>query len=51
MKGLIVKTVELYYSKTRIDKAGERLKENPTSENDISDALKILSNWRAYHAQ
>lgn len=45
---IFMKSTQLKYSKTEIDKAGTFLKEkknqNPTK------ALNILSNWRTYHA-
>lgn len=45
-----MKSVELNYSKTKIDRAGELLKNRTGSNDEIADALDILSNWRAYHA-
>lgn len=38
------------YSKTRIDRAGELLKEKSGSDEDVASALDILSSWRAFHA-
>lgn len=45
-----MKSVELKYSKTKIDRAGELLKNRASSDEDIAKALEILSSWRAYHA-
>lgn len=45
-----MKSVELEYSKSKIDKAGELLKTKDGSQDDITRALDVLSNWRAYHA-
>lgn len=45
-----MKLVELHYSKSKIDKAGELLKGFPNSRNEMSEAWDILSNWRAMHA-
>lgn len=45
-----MKFVELKYSKAKIDKAGELLKQGPDSPYEMAEALKILSNWRAIHA-
>lgn len=45
-----MKTVELHYSKTKIDKAGELLKSRIVSSHEKFQALDILSNWRAIHA-
>lgn len=45
-----MKSVELEYSKTKIDQAGEILKNKASDPKDIAKALDILSNWRAYHA-
>lgn len=45
-----MKSVVLKYSKTKIDKAGNKLKANGLSEAELRGSLEILSNWRAYHA-
>lgn len=45
-----MRSVKLKYSKTQIDKAGMVLKKKTGSEKEISNALGVLSNWRAYHA-
>ncbi|MBC7539007.1 MAG: hypothetical protein H7281_09310 [Bacteriovorax sp.] len=45
-----MKVVELKYSKSKIDKAGEILKKVGFKTADTDDALDILSNWRAFHA-
>jgi len=45
-----MKSTELEYSKTKIDRAGELLKSKKGSEDEIAKALEVLSNWRAYHA-
>ena len=45
-----MKSVELNYSKTKIDKAGELLKSKDVSNREKHMALDILSNWRAIHA-
>lgn len=44
-----MKSTELAYSKTKIDQAGESLK-NRSSGDNLTHALDILSSWRAYHA-
>lgn len=44
-----MKSVELHYSKTKIDKAGELLKNTAVSSDEKLQALDILSNWRATH--
>lgn len=41
---------ELKYSKTKIDRAGEVLKDKASSKGEIAKALDTLSSWRAYHA-
>lgn len=41
---------ELEYSKTKIDQAGEVLKNKESAPEEIARALDILSSWRAYHA-
>lgn len=45
-----MKSVDLKYSKTKVDKAGELLKNKKSSKDEISMAFEVLSNWRAYHA-
>ena len=45
-----MKSAGLQYSKTKIDRAGELLKNGNASEAEIANALEVLSNWRAYHA-
>jgi hypothetical protein len=45
-----MKAVEFDYSKTKIDRAGELLKDKSGSDEDMANALEILSSWRAYHA-
>lgn len=45
-----MKSVELKYSKAKIDKAGQALKDNNLSEVKRGEYLEILSNWRAFHA-
>ncbi len=45
-----MKSAVLEYSKTKIYRAGELLKNGNASENDIVNALEVLSNWRVYHA-
>lgn len=48
-KLIIMKTVELKYSKTKIDKAGERMKGKHLISEDIESLLDVLSNWRSCH--
>ncbi|MBL7556620.1 MAG: RelA/SpoT domain-containing protein [Bdellovibrionaceae bacterium] len=48
--GIFMKSVELEYSKTKIDRAGDVLKSKTSATEDITKALDILSSWRAYHA-
>jgi putative GTP pyrophosphokinase len=43
-------SIELEYSKTKIDRAGETLKNAASTKEDIANALEVLSSWRAYHA-
>lgn len=43
-------SVGLRYSKTKIDKAGELLKNKNVSNDEKHQALDVLSNWRATHA-
>ncbi|AFY03083.1 RelA/SpoT domain-containing protein [Bdellovibrio bacteriovorus] len=43
-------SVELEYSKAKIDRAGELLKSKSGSDEEIASALEVLSSWRAYHA-
>ncbi len=45
-----MKSVELIYSKSKIDKAGELLKSNLGSNDKMIQALNVLSNWRDVHA-
>lgn len=45
-----MKSVELKNSKSKIDKAGELLKSKISSRTNTTQALEVLSNWRAYHA-
>lgn len=46
-----MKLYDLEYSKTKIDRAGESLKNKASATDDeIAQALGVLSNWRAYHA-
>lgn len=45
-----MKSSELEISKTKIDRAGELLKNKLSSDVEITQALNILSGWRAYHA-
>lgn len=45
-----MKSSEVRYSKTRVDRAGELLKNKSSSAGGIAAALEVLSNWRAYHA-
>lgn len=45
-----MKSVELRYSKSKIDRAGELLKRGPDASTEMTQALDILSNWRAIHA-
>ena len=44
-----MKTVELKFSKTKIDKAGEALKNNGLAREDRETYLEVLSNWRSFH--
>lgn len=46
-----MKSEDLKYSKSKIDQAGEILKNKVSATEDITKALDVLSNWRAYHAQ
>jgi len=41
----------LIYSKSKIDRAGEVLKKPIISKAERDEALEILSNWRAFHAE
>lgn len=45
-----MKKVELKFTKSAIDKAGNILANDSSSDSDINWALEVLSNWRAYHA-
>lgn len=44
-----MKVVELKYSKSKIDKAGEVLKGVGLKNNEADSVLDVLSNWRAFH--
>lgn len=46
-----MKRVELLYSKSKIDKAGEALKAKSLSREERERHLEILSNWRAFHVR
>ncbi len=46
-----MKSVELNYSKSKIDKAGEILKSNASYGIEMVQALDVLSNWRDVHAR
>ncbi len=46
-----MKSVELKYSKSKIDKAGEHLKDRTTTDENIIKSLGVLSNWRGVHAE
>ncbi len=43
-------SVKLEYSKSKIDKAGDQLKDQATTDANRTKALDILSNWRDVHA-
>lgn len=45
-----MKFVELEYSKSRVDKAGNNLKDIEVQAGTLKQNLDVLSNWRAYHA-
>lgn len=45
-----MRSTPLKYSKTKIDKAEEVLKNRTSTASEIANALDILSSWRAYHA-
>ena len=45
-----MKSTDLMFSKSRIDKAGDYLKESKVPDHVIKENLTVLSNWRAYHA-
>lgn len=45
-----MKSVGLDYSKTRIDRAGDLLKSKSATQDEVAQALEVLSAWRAYHA-
>lgn len=45
-----MKVVELKYSKSKVDKAGEILKGASLKNSEADHALDVLSNWRAFHA-
>lgn len=44
-----MKNVELKYSKSKIDKAGEVLKKSDLKKIQADAELDVLSNWRAFH--
>ena len=44
-----MKTVELIFSKTKVDKSGEALKKNGLQKDERQLWLEVLSNWRAFH--
>ncbi len=46
-----MKLVKLKYSKTWVDRAGDLLRLKNSSPIDVEPSLKVLSNWRAYHAR
>lgn len=45
-----MKSVELRYSKSRVDRAGNDLKDIDAKADSLKQNLDVLSNWRAYHA-
>lgn len=45
-----MKSVELKFSKSKVDKAGELLKSGHKPNDLMIEALEVLSNWRAIHA-
>ena len=45
-----MKSTELLYSKSLIDKSGEQLKQKGAQDIELEEAWEALSNWRAYHA-
>jgi putative GTP pyrophosphokinase len=45
-----MKGVDLRYSKSQIDKAGEVLKKEKLDITEMEASMEVLSNWRAYHA-
>jgi len=45
-----MKSVSLIYSKSQIDKAGELLRSNQGSRDEVTHAMAVLSNWRDIHA-
>lgn len=45
-----MKNVELNYSKSQIDRAGENLKKGGVKGLEAFIVLDTLSNWRAFHA-
>lgn len=49
--GIFMKSEDLKYSKTKIDQAGEILKNKASTDQDIARAFDVLSSWRAYHAR
>lgn len=49
-KGHFMKSTLLKFSKSRIDKAGQKLKSADLTFTELEENLDVLSNWRAYHA-
>ncbi len=49
--GSFMRSVRLEYSKSKIDKAGDVLKDKASTSAEITASLNVLSNWRAYHAK
>lgn len=45
-----MKSSPLKYSKTKIDRSGDLLKNGTSSGAEMANALDILSSWRSYHA-
>ena len=45
-----MKAVDLRYSKSQIDKAGDVLKKENLDTTEMETSMEVLSNWRAYHA-
>lgn len=48
--GFFIKVVALIHSKTKVNKAGETLKEQTDLDKQKANALEVLSNWRNVHA-
>jgi putative GTP pyrophosphokinase len=46
-----LESVKLQYSKTKVDRAGEVLKDKASTADEIFNALDVLSSWRIYHAK